>query len=250
MPPAPARTVPGVTADDDIAAVVHRCRTVLGDPASWEAPAGYPDSLALCTLDAIWSIGIRYSTVMGVVGRYRDAVEGADTHGLEDLLRAIDEAGGTEAWRRQIGTRHRTSPRGGISKADAVAQAAAALVALDLISTQDLRQATPERLDDAERAWRAVRGQRSGVSWHYLLLLAGFDDVKADRMVIAFLRRAVPSVPDPPAARALVLAAAAEMQVSPRTLDHRIWRHQSGRLRPRSRTNGTAEELAHPAGPR
>lgn len=120
--------------------------------------------------------------------------------------------------------------RGGIYKADAVAHAAAALVALDLNSTADLHKVTPSQSKDGEKAWRAVRGQRSGISWHYLLLLAGIEDVKPDRMVCAFLGRAVPAVPDPTTARALVLAAARELQVSARTLDHRIWRYQSGRL--------------------
>jgi len=74
-----------------------------------------------------------------------------------------------------------------------------------------------------------VRGQRSGISWHYLLLLAGVEDVKPDRMIQAFLKKAIPRIPDPDAARALVVAAAAELGVTPRTLDHRIWRYQSGR---------------------
>ena len=181
-------------------------------------------------MDAIWSIGIRYSNVERVIARYRKSVEDADGHDLQDLLVAIDRAGGTDAWRSQVGTKHRTSSRGGIYKADAVAHAAAALVALDLNSTADLHKATPSQLKDGEKAWCAVRGQGSGISWHYLLLLAGIEDVKPDRMVCAFLGRAVPVVPDPTTARALVLAAAREMQVSARTLDHRIWRYQSGRL--------------------
>lgn len=194
------------------------------------SPGGYPGSLALCTIDAIWSIGIRYSNVEGVIVRYRKSVENADHHDLTDLLAAIDRAGGTDAWRSRVGTRHRTSSRGGIYKADAVAQAASALVALGLNSTSDLAQATPPKLTHGEEAWRAVRGQRSGISWHYFLILAGVDDVKPDRMVCAFLKKAVPSMPDPGTARALVLAAAREMQVSARTLDHRIWLYQSGRV--------------------
>jgi len=36
------------------------------------APDGYPDSLALCIIDSIYSTGARYSSVVNVVGRYRD----------------------------------------------------------------------------------------------------------------------------------------------------------------------------------
>lgn len=203
---------------------------MLGDsPAAWTAPEGYPGSLALCAIDSIWSIGIHYSNVKGVIARYRAGVENADRHDLTDLLAAIDQAGGTDAWRSQVGTRHRTSTRGGIFKSEALKQAAQALVAVGINSTVDLHNATDAQENGAEHAWRSVRGQRSGISWHYLLLLAGVEDVKPDRMIQAFLKKAIPRIPDPDASRALVVAAAAELGVTPRTLDHRIWRYQSGR---------------------
>lgn len=216
-------------ANDDVAAVVQRCRATLGDPTSWAAPPGYPNSLALCAIDSIWSIGIRYSNVERVVGRYREAVESADEHNLTDLLASMDKAGGTDAWRAQIGTRHLTSSRGGIFKSDALALAAQALIAVGINSTDDLRNAADAQECEAEQAWRAVRGQRSGVSWHYLQLLSGVEDVKPDRMIIGFLKRSIASLPSPQTARALVFAAAAELGVTPRTMDHRIWSFQSGR---------------------
>jgi IMP dehydrogenase len=39
--------------------------------------------------------------------------------------------------------------------------------------------------------WRSVHGQRSGISWHYVLILANVEDVKADRMICRFVARAI-----------------------------------------------------------
>lgn len=222
-------TVLQMVSADERNAVVARCRLVLGDPAEWVATPGYPDSLALCVIDAIWSIGIRYRNVERVVGRYRDSAVDADRHSLNDLLASIDRAGGTDAWRDKVGTRHRTSSRGGIYKADAVVQAAHALKGQGINTTTNLRVCDEQSLEAAELAWRSVRGQRSGISWHYLLLLTGAEDVKPDRMICRFLDRAVGYYPKPTTARALVMAAAAELATTPRVLDHRIWRYESGR---------------------
>lgn len=213
---------------DEVAAVAARGRG-LGDPSDWRAPTGYPDSLALCVIDSIWSIGIRYANVVAVVGRYSASRPAAESDDLADLLAAVEAAGGIDAWRSKVGTRHRTSSRGGIYKSDAVVAAAEALVAVGVDSAKDLRDADAATLARAEIVWCAVRGQRSGISWHYLLMLVGTEDVKPDRMILRFLTRAIGYQPDLDQARALVRAAAAELGVTARTLDHRIWRFESGR---------------------
>lgn len=157
---------------------MRRCRSVLGDsPTAPRAPEGYRDSLALCAIDSIWSIGVRYTDVEGVLARYRAGFADADDHDLTDLLAAIEQAGGTDGWRSGVGTRHRTSTRGGIFKSEALKQAAQALVAVGIKSTVDVHNATDAQENRAEQACRSVRGQRSGISWHYLLLLAGVEEV-------------------------------------------------------------------------
>ena len=218
---------------EDIESLRVRCLEVLGSPPDWVAPVGYPDSLALCVIDSIWSIGIRYATVDRVVDSYRARRIGlgrdADADGTEELLGDVAAAGGAEAWRKLVGTRHRTSTRGGIPKAEAVVLAAEALVGVGLVSAADVRGASVEQLDRAERAWRAVRGQRSGISWRYLLMLAGSAQVKPDRMICRFVERAIGQRPTPDYAAELVLAVASKLCVDVRALDHRMWRFQSGR---------------------
>jgi hypothetical protein len=57
--------------DEQVQRVAEHCRAVLGDLSLLPEPPGYPNSLALCVLDAIWSMGVRYTAVKRVISRYR-----------------------------------------------------------------------------------------------------------------------------------------------------------------------------------
>ncbi len=48
-------------------------------------------------------------------------------------------------------------------------------------------QAKDENLKTLKDAWLHLPSQRSGVTFNYLLILAGFQSVKSDRMVIRFI---------------------------------------------------------------
>jgi hypothetical protein len=83
-----------------------------------------------------------------------------------------------------------------------------------------------------EAAWRAVLGQRSGITWHYVQMLTGIPGVKPDRMICRFVadalgmpRRAVTTE----FALRTLTAEAAEMGMSPTDLDHDVWQWQRGR---------------------
>ncbi|MET3808878.1 hypothetical protein ABIB25_005908 [Nakamurella sp. UYEF19] len=55
-------------------ALTSRCTDKLGDHAAMQLPAdyGYPDSLALCVIDAVQSTGIKYANVLKVTKNYRN----------------------------------------------------------------------------------------------------------------------------------------------------------------------------------
>lgn len=57
---------------NNVAALTAACEADLGDPALWFAPDGYPDSLALCIVDSIYSTGAHYSSVEKIIRKYRD----------------------------------------------------------------------------------------------------------------------------------------------------------------------------------
>jgi hypothetical protein len=83
-----------------------------------------------------------------------------------------------------------------------------------------------------KEAWLELPSQRSGVTYNYLLILAGFQSVKPDRMVIRFIeahavRRT--ETDDLLEAAELIKQVAELYPTQPRRLDHVIWRHVSGR---------------------
>jgi hypothetical protein len=207
----------------------------LGPIASWQKPPdGYPNGLALCVIDSIWSLGIRYQTqVVPVIVRYRRFRDGrADTDGLAELLAVFAELGGDQAFADRIGTQHKTSSHARAPlKATAVRLAAQGLSALSIDTMASFHQAMATQPKQVKQAWRSVPGQRSSaVGWRYLLMLAGVDEVKADRMVRRFVSRALGSDVPSETAWALALQAAESLCVPARTLDYAIWSYESGRV--------------------
>lgn len=227
----------GPDADGLAEQVVARVRAKLGDPSEWVTPTGYPEGLALCIIDSIQSIGVKYGSVVGVVNRYRALrrKHGSDpaVDGTPELLSTFTDLGGVESWAGSVGNANKTSTHPDAPlKALAIEQAAKALSALGILTCQDLREAGVDRLRQAEQAWLRVPGQGSGTSWRYMLMLSGVPGVKPDRMIVRFVAAAL----DRPErnvsadlAANLVIGAAKKLGVSPTKLDHAIWRWQSGR---------------------
>jgi hypothetical protein len=215
--------------------LLRRVRDKLGDPDTWKIPTGYPDSLALCVIDSIQSLGVRYSTVEHVVQRYRAARPGAaDTDGPAELLATFDGLGGVDGWAGDIGNRNRTSTQPGAPlKASAIKEAASFLARAGVSSPVALRALGPEQLAEVKAGWLRVPGQRSGISWRYFLMLAGVPGVKADRMICRFVQNASgktrPAIA-PGVAAQVVEGAALRLDVAATTLDHAIWRWQSRRV--------------------
>lgn len=149
----------------DIERLQAACERDLGDPGGWPTPVGYPNSLALCIIDAIYAPGARHLTVDTIVERYRSYRAGqggdADTDGAAELLANVEALGGPEQWAAQIGNRRPTSTRKDAPlRSVALTQVAHAFVALGIRTTEDLRviAADPERAKAAKRAWCAVPG--------------------------------------------------------------------------------------------
>lgn len=254
---------------DELQRLIDACLRDLGPSDRWFVPDGYPNSLALCVIDAIFSINFTYQGVLNVLTRYRRlrAERGgdADQDSIEDLLRTFDGVDPDE-WADLIENRTRTSTRSGILKADAVLRQAHVLDSHRILTTSDLHDAVfAERLADIEADWKAVPGQK--VTWGYLFILARpqpletgnsattgtggpsptpdllvrYADlvigVKPDRMIIRYVENALGVAEGAVLAEkaaALVRAAARAKGWDVFTLDHTIWRYQSRRphLRP------------------
>jgi hypothetical protein len=208
----------------------------LGPTEEWSTPGGYPGSLALCVIDSIQSIGQRYGGVRSVVDRYRGhrtkSGGDGDRDGAPELAATFEELG-VEALAKGIGTGNRTYARlDAPLKAEVIRDAADLLCRHQVLSTDDLRGLDEQGIETLKRAWRSeLRSQRSGISWRYLLMLAGAEGVKPDRMITRFLGRHVAGEAglSQEAATDLVTAVARDLGVSANTLDHRIWLHERER---------------------
>ncbi|WP_454299761.1 hypothetical protein [Salana multivorans] len=222
----------GADREREVDALVRECAATLGPVEAWPAaPPGYPRSLALCILDSIYSTGSHYTSVRRVVQRYRDAYGELD--GAAQLLERVELAGGARLWAREVlVNRKPASTRPGAPmKAEVVEQAACLLVGLGIDSVEDLRlQVRGRPLDNPVlEGWEELPSQSSGVTYNYLLILAGLPSVKADRMVTRFLARAVGRPVKGGEAVRLVAATAGRLGVDIRRLDHVIWRAESNR---------------------
>jgi hypothetical protein len=187
----------GATQDDTgIAAVVRACQALLNPPEQWAPFDGYPGSLALCVLDAIWSINLRYPVTRGVIARYRSHRQwqgNPEQDGLPELMALYARLGGTDSFIEQVGTRNRVSTQpGAMYKGLAVFVAANALHDLGLDTAEQFREADGTPIgNQAKAAWLDIEGQKAGISWRYLRMLAELPDVKPDRMVLRFIASAL-----------------------------------------------------------
>lgn len=194
-------------------------------------PPGYPLSLGMCVLDAVWSLGVNYTRhVEPVLGRYASArgfqAPRAVTDSASDMATFVDRFGGGRSFADLLGNRQMTSTRGGVLKAEAVQQACSYLAREGIETPVEL----VARADLVERGWRRIPGQKSSATgWRYLLLLAGAAEVKPDRMVCRFLARRIGRNPSADEAHDLIVEVARRVGVDPAALDHSIWRFESGR---------------------
>lgn len=158
--------------------------------------------LALCVVDAIYSIGVRYESTQAVVARYavwanisrnRPADELPARERQQPLTALVEHitAAGPDAFAADIvRNRQRTSTRNGVLKSAAVLRYAVVLIEHGVEYLQDVAPVASDKRLDA--ALRAVTGQKSGISTAYFFMLAGDDSlVKPDRMLQRFVARAL-----------------------------------------------------------
>lgn len=202
-------------------------------------------SLPLCVIDAVFSIGVRYAGTRRVVSRYceftkQQRIRPGDTlppvSDQESISNFCDRPEQTDPalMATQVyGSRQRTSSKNGILKADAVARFAQCLRAQGIEFIQDVSRVAHSAQFEAEI--RDIPGQRSGISLQYFWMLAGSDDfIKPDRMVLRFLQTALNRSVTVREANGLLRAACGKLvekhpQLTPRLLDHEVWKYQRNR---------------------
>lgn len=218
-----------MTRSPELEKVLNAVHAELGDPSTWGAPVEMRGSLALCALNSAYSLRSTSASVRNVLRHYRQhrAQAGADPEADSgpDLLEAMDAAGGPRSFSIDVLATRAAFPKTGRLRAEAVYDALTNLAARDITTAEQLLAHAED--EEAERAWRSVKGL-GGLSWAYLLMNAGDEDrTKSDTMLTRFLGRATGAPVNPGEAERLATAAANVLGVKVRALDRAIWLHES-----------------------
>ena len=140
----------------------------------------YYDSLPMCVIDAVFSIGVKYASTQNAVASYcqhfglreynpaRD--NNGDTHTVTQLIKNLEELGAEESATVLFYNHQRTSSRNGILKAEAVLRFAKVLQKYGVEQLQDMKCSTLPA--EAEQEIKQIPGQKSGLALHYFYMLA------------------------------------------------------------------------------
>lgn len=217
-----------ITTPETIHRLRRRLELDLGEPGGWSVPLEFLDSLALCALNSTYSHRSPAKAVLRILARYGHLRQSGDKDSGPDLIRAMDNVGGPEAFAYDVLQNKNKLPGTSRLWASGVYDALSRLAALDdpVTTTDHLRA----RADDpaVKSAWLSVTGLGPR-SWSYLLMNAGVDTkTKSDEMLQRYLSRAMGHDEPFPVAvlRWLLKTAAREFHVTPRTLERAIWHHE------------------------
>lgn len=197
----------------------------LDDPATWRLPIEFRDSLALCALNSAYSTRGSSSAARRVLDRYRALRPTAATDSSVDLLAAMDASGGPARFATDVLANHSKLPGTSRLRTEGIYEALTRLAELEVpvTDTAALRHGWQDAT--VRCAWVGVLGL-GPLSWSYLLMNAGVDDmVKPDVKVARYLARKLGHSDEfaQADAKTLLFEAAAALNVTPRALDRAIW---------------------------
>lgn len=224
-----------------VQALANFCESKL-DLASADLGSEYHyQSLPLCVIDAIYSINANYTSTSNTVKRFcehfnlkRIADERppsrAEQLSISAFIKLSDAYGVVGMAEKVYQNRQRTSTRSGILKAEAVLMFSRVLQGFGVEYLQD----TEKVLGDLafEQQIKSLPGQASGLSLRYFYMLAGSDDyIKPDRMIRRFIEAALNRPVNAQESHDVLVGACKQLaakypQMTPRLLDHVIWRFQ------------------------
>lgn len=231
--------------DPSVSIVAEYARKVLPLHAAELSEGHRYQSLPLCVLDAVFSIGVKYDSTRRVVIRYCDytsqprirpsltLLPQKQQESITTFCTRPEQADVERMAERVYKNRQRTSTRGGILKAEAVLRFAQALRSFGVEYLQDVPRVAENPA--FESAVGSIPGQKSGISLQYFWMLAGSEEfVKPDRMVLRFLKSALGRSVDIDEAVRLLREASNQINtdfpdMNPRLLDHEVWKYQRSR---------------------
>lgn len=231
--------------DKHVTLFTEACRENLELENARLSKSYYYASLPLCVVDSVFSIGVRYSSVVNTVERFCQFFEieryreyGSDYPKkvkqitISDLNNQLKNFDSEYLANEVFVNRQRTSTRNGILKAQAVKEFLDILENYSVNYFQDLHKVLNRK--DFETDIKLIKGQSSGITLSYFYMLAGDDSlIKPDRMIHRFIEDVIGENVDNQYAGELLKKSSDALkiefeQITPRLLDHVIWSYQRG----------------------
>ncbi len=227
---------------NEIQALTDKCTNVLDLNGASLPDEYFYQSVPLCIIDAVFSIGVRYTSVQNVVSRFCEFTGQTKTRNCSLIPNVNDQYSVEEFCMMQeqddpdlmaesvYKSRHRTSPKNGILKAQATHEFAKCLKKYGVNCFQDLHKV----IDDVNfsNEIKQIKGQTSGISLQYFWMLAGSESlIKPDRMIIRFISDSLSREIRIEEALPLLQQVSVKLQteyprITPRLLDYKIWEYQ------------------------
>ena len=222
---------------DECAVLAQYCRSHL-DFSAIEVGSEYGySSVPLCVIDAVFSLGVRYTSTRNTVSRVCEffdipqvAENKKDNLSVSEFIKKYNEYGIEDMTERVYKNRQRTSTRSGILKAEAVLRFSEVLAQFGVEYLQDVSKILGD--EEFESEIKTIPGQRSGISLRYFYMLAGSEDfIKPDRMINRFVYQATGKSFGIDETTALLIGACKILAeefpgLTPRTFDNIIWQYQ------------------------
>jgi len=230
----------------NIEKIVNRCEQILDLTNAKLSNEYFYQSLSLCVIDAVYSLGARYESTRHVVIKYcnyfnlqrirkdKNNLPKKETQEpIENFLEKMQRLGVEKFAKEIFQNRQRTSTKNGILKAEAVLKFATVLKKYNINYLQDVPAVISN--SNFDKNIRKIPGQRSGKSLKYFFMLSGSDDfVKPDRMILGFLKDTLQKNVLPEEAQYLLCEASKKLKpkypnITPKVLDYTIWNYQRQR---------------------
>lgn len=202
---------------------------------------GYYQNLPLCVVDAVFSIGARYTSTRNTVEKFasyfgldsclEERVPSANSQTqLDFLIEVYDQFGVDFLTDKVYQNRQRTSTRNGILKSESVLRFSRVLHQHGIKYMQDIDRLIGQT--PFEEEIQKIPGQASGICLRYLYILTGSPDhVKPDRMILRFIQSALGKAVSADQGSSYIIEASKILQrdyptLTPAILDNQIWNYQ------------------------
>jgi len=229
--------------DEETKKLYEYCERVLDLKNAKLSDEYFYQSLPLCIIDAVFSIGVKYEGTRRTVIRYcehfnlqrirkdKERLPAIETQeSIREFVKKMIFLGIDKFTTEIFCNKQRKSTRSGILKTEAVYRFATILKDYDVNYIQDV----PKVINsvDFEKDIKSIPGQGSGISLGYFFMLSGSDDlIKPDRHILAFIKRSFGKKISAQHAQILLEESCNVLKLNyphltQRLLDHMIWKYQ------------------------